>query len=130
MSPQLALLFWSLVLLQAKHFVCDFVLQTPYQKRNKGKYGHPGGLIHAGLHAVGALPAIVLLTRAPELIAAIAAAEGVAHYHIDWLKMAIIRRRALSRDEMRYAIVTGADQFLHQMGYVIILAVLVRAATS
>ena len=118
------------MLLETKHFVCDFVIQTPYQKKNKRKYGHPGGLIHAGLHAVGALPAVVLLTRAPELIAAIVVADGVAHYHIDWLKLAIIRRRGLSRDEMRYATVTGADQFLHQMGYVIILAVLVRFGSS
>jgi hypothetical protein len=128
LNPDLALMFWSLVLFQAKHFVCDFVLQTPYQKRNKGTYGHPGGLLHAGLHGVGSLPAIVLLTRAPEMIGAIVAAEAVAHYHIDWLKMAIIKRRALSFDDMRYRIVFGADQFLHQMGYVIILAVLMRAA--
>jgi hypothetical protein len=126
LSPELALVFWALVLLQAKHFICDFVLETPYQKHNKGTYGHPGGLIHAALHAVGSLPAILLLTREPGLIAAIVAAEGVAHYHIDWLKTAIIKRRALSFEDWRYWVVFGADQFLHQMGYVIILAVLVR----
>ena len=38
-------------LLLVKHFVCDFVVQTPYQIMNKGRYGHPGGLLHAGIHA-------------------------------------------------------------------------------
>ena len=46
-------------LLLAKHFICDFVLQTPYQIRNKSIYGHPGGLLHAGIHA--AATALVLL---------------------------------------------------------------------
>jgi hypothetical protein len=34
-----------------KHAVADFYLQTAYQYSNKGKYGHPGGIIHAGIHA-------------------------------------------------------------------------------
>ena len=127
MNLQIAILFWSLVLFETKHFVCDFVLQTRYQKQGKGIYGHPGGLIHAGLHAVGSLPAILLLTLSPLLIAALVVAEFAVHYHIDWLKLAILRRRALLPEGALYWVVFGADQFLHQMNYVIFLAVLVRA---
>ena len=29
---------------QVKHFLCDFVLQTEYQVRTKGIYGHVGRL--------------------------------------------------------------------------------------
>jgi len=126
-NPSLALLFWSLVLFETKHFVCDFLLQTRFQKQNKGRYGHPGGLVHAGLHAIGSLPAILLLTLSPLPIAGIVLAEFVVHYHIDWLKMTVLRRRGLGYDDGLYWAVFGADQFLHQMMYVVILAALARA---
>jgi hypothetical protein len=124
----LALLFWSLTLFETKHFIFDFLLQTRYQKEKKGIYGHPAGLLHAGLHAIGSLPAILLLNFSPELIAAIVAAEFVVHYHVDWLKLAILRRRGLRYEDARYWAIVGADQFLHQMTYVVILAVLARQA--
>ena len=127
MNPEIALLFWSLVLFEAKHFLCDFVLQTRYQKQHKGRYGHPAGLIHAGVQAVGSLPAILLLSRSAVLVPAIVVAEFLVHYHIDWLKMAIARRRGLGPDDALYWTVFGADQFLHQMTYAVILAVLARA---
>jgi hypothetical protein len=122
-------LFWALVLLQVKHFVCDFVAQTAYQVRNKGTYGHAGGLLHAGLHAVASLPVIVVLTHSPQLIAAIVAAEFVVHYHVDWLKAAINRLRGLGYDDPMYWVIFGADQFLHQATYIVMLGVLLRAAT-
>ena len=50
--PQLAILTLAAVaVLMAKHAVADFYLQTPYQFLNKGTYGHPGGFLHAGIHA-------------------------------------------------------------------------------
>lgn len=128
MSPGTALLFWSLVLLETKHYVCDFVLQTAYQYRNKGIYGHPGGLIHAGLHIMGSIPALLVMTQTAWLIAAILAAEFVVHYHVDWLKEQFNKRLELTVDGSRYWVVFGADQLTHQLSYVIILAVLARAA--
>jgi Protein of unknown function (DUF3307) len=128
MSPGTALVFWSLVLFQAKHFLADFVLQTRYQWSNKGVYGHPGGLLHAGIHAVGSLPAIFVLTSTPGLVAAILAAEFLVHYHVDWTKEQINKRRGLTHGETMFWVVFGADQFLHQLTYVIVLAVLARAA--
>jgi len=45
-----------LLALTVKHFIVDFPLQAhPYQYKNKGTYGHPGGLLHSGLHLVGTL---------------------------------------------------------------------------
>lgn len=40
-------------LLFTKHFIVDFPLQWEYQWKNKGTYGHPGGIIHAALHGIG-----------------------------------------------------------------------------
>ena len=126
MNAHLALLFWSLVLFEVKHVLCDFVLQTQRQLRNKASYGSRGGLIHAGLHGIASLPAILLLNHSVPLVPAIVAGEFAAHYHVDWLKAAIIRARGLSPDDRLYRIVFGVDQFLHQMTYVIILALLAR----
>jgi hypothetical protein len=127
MSPGVALLFWSLVLFEVKHFVCDFVLQTAYQYRNKGIYGHPAGFVHAGLHAAGSLPAVLIMTETLWLIAAILAAEFAVHYHVDWLKEQINKRHALTFNDARYWSVFGADQLIHQMSYVVILGLLARA---
>jgi hypothetical protein len=126
LNAQLALLFWSLVLFEVKHVLCDFALQTTAQIRSKAIYGSLGGLIHSGLHGIASMPAILLLSRSAPLALAIVAGEFAAHYHVDWLKMAIIRARGLSPDDRMYWIVFGADQFLHQMTYVIILALLAR----
>ena len=82
----------TLLLLQVKHFICDFVTQTQYQLRYKGIYGHPAGLVHAGLHAIGSAIVLVglgvatLLPASITLLIVLLAAEFVLHYHIDWGK--------------------------------------------
>ena len=124
MSADVTLLLWSLVLFQVKHFLCDFVLQTAYLYRNKGIYGHRAGFIHAGLHALGSLPAILLLSRDAGLIAAILAVEFLVHYHVDWLKLHIDKRFRLGINNSLYWAIFGADQLLHQLTYVGIIAVL------
>ena len=45
------------VVLQVKHFICDYPLQTLWELKNKGTYLHPGGIVHSGVHALAtALP--------------------------------------------------------------------------
>lgn len=124
MNPGISILLWSLALFQVKHFVCDFVLQTAYLYRNKGIYGHPAGFIHAGLHALGSLPAILLLSREPALIAVILAVEFLIHYHVDWLKLYIDKHFRLGINQSLYWAVFGADQLLHHLTYLGILATL------
>ncbi len=52
-----------LLALFTKHFVCDFPLQAfPFMYRNKGTYGHPGGLLHAYIHFLGSLVAVGCVT--------------------------------------------------------------------
>ena len=128
MNPSLSLVFWSLALFQTKHFICDYMLQTPFQYLNKGRYGHPGGIIHAGIHILGSIPAVLLFGAAPNVVAAVLAAEFAIHYHVDWLKEQINRRRGLSHNSALFWAVFGADQFLHQMTYLAMLAALARAA--
>jgi hypothetical protein len=128
MSPISTLLLSSLALFEAKHFLCDFVLQTAYLYRNKGIYGHPAGFIHTGLHAVGSLPAILLIGGAPGLIAMIVIGELLVHYHVDWLKLYIDKHFRLRIDRSPYWIIFGLDQLLHQATYIVILVLLAQAA--
>ena len=120
-----------LLLLLLKHFLCDFVLQTPYQLRYKGIYGHPAGLLHAGLHAVGSAAVLVALTIAGMLPASIAlvamlcAAEFVLHYHIDWGKEQA-NKPFLKEQGTAYWTLFGFDQLLHQATYVAIAWVVFR----
>jgi hypothetical protein len=128
MSPTSTLLLASLALFEVKHFLCDFVLQTAYLYRNKGIYGHPAGFIHAGLHAVGSLPAIILIGGEPGLITVIVIGELLIHYHVDWSKLYIDKHFRLRIDRSAYWVVFGLDQLLHQATYIAILALLAQAA--
>jgi hypothetical protein len=120
-----------LLLLQLKHFICDFVVQTRYQLRYKGIYGHPAGLLHAGLHVIGSAAVLIglkiagLLSISIALLAALLAAEFVLHYHIDWGKEQA--NKPLNAEGTAYWVLFGFDQFLHQATYVAIAYVVFRA---
>jgi Protein of unknown function (DUF3307) len=130
--PQLVLLVLAAVaVLLAKHMVADFYLQTRYQYLNKGTYGHPGGFIHAAIHT--ALTPLVYLVIAPAslaLVAAIAVGEFALHYHIDWLKEQVTHRNHWTVHDRGFWYALGTDQFVHGLTYLVIVDVLVAAATA
>ena len=107
----------ALLIFQIKHFLCDFVLQTSNQILNKGRYLHMGGITHAGLHVLGSLPALLVLTRAPGLVAALLVGEFLIHYHTDWAKAQVDRALRLNDTNSLYWAVFGSDQLIHQMTY-------------
>ena len=102
-----------------KHFLCDFPLQWRYQYANKGIYGHPGGLLHAGIHAVG-MAIVCLLFGLPLWFPP---ADAFLHYHIDWAKMSINGRYGLSpTNSEKFWWLLGLDQFAHYSCYVFLLS--------
>ncbi len=119
-------LFALLLGLQAKHFLFDFAFQSDWQISNKGIYGHPGGLVHAGLHALGTLVVFMvaalggLTTLTFALI--IAVVDFVIHYHVDWTKSQVSRRLKLQPDRNSYWLAFGADQVAHQVTYMGLVA--------
>ncbi len=128
MSQDVKLLLVVLLILQLKHFVCDFVLQTPYQFLNKGKYGHPGGIIHAGLHALTSTPIFYVVPVSWRAALAIVIGEFIVHYHIDWSKEQTVKRKKLKFPQAEYWWAFGADQGLHQITYLAMAAALAVAA--
>lgn len=97
-----------------KHFFCDFPLQRAYQYKNKGTYGHPGGILHAAIHGVGTL-AICLGFGLPIWLAL---ADAAIHYHIDWAKVRLNSRWGLKPDNSEaFWWLLGLDQLLHYLTY-------------
>ncbi|MET0181925.1 MAG: DUF3307 domain-containing protein [Caulobacterales bacterium] len=119
MPSAVTTLFLLLCALFTKHFIMDFVIQTKYQLHNKGAYGHPGGLLHAGLHALGSAPALLLFNPPLELIAAICAAELVVHYHLDWAKEQVVARHGWTARDSAFWNAFGLDQLFHALTYLV-----------
>ncbi len=119
MTPHMLLIL--LVLFQIKHLLADFLWQTGWMVANKGTYGHPGGIAHAGLHG---LLSVAVLGWSPMAWGAIlvgATAELVVHYHIDWTKERLLKRFGWGQQEKAYWGLVGLDQFAHQVTYIAIL---------
>ena len=123
----LEILLALLLLLQIKHLVADFVLQNAFILDNRWRYGHPGGLLHAGIHVAGSALAFAAVGGAPAVIAAILLTEGVLHYHIDWAKDNYTRSSALTPRDGAFWRAIGIDQCLHQLTYLVMVWAWVRA---
>jgi len=105
-----------LALFGTKHFIVDFLLQRKYQYSNKGVYGHPGGILHSGLHGIATWACLVFFTP---LAVHAAFVDFILHYHIDWAKTNINQKMgwtANTHEEFWWLL--GLDQFLHYLTYV------------
>jgi hypothetical protein len=114
-------MFEALFLLFIKHFICDFPLQAnPWMYRNKGTYLHPGGIVHAGIHAIGTLLVLAPFIGSASVMYALI--DMVVHYHIDWAKMNLSQRYDLQpTNSERFWILLGFDQLLHHITYFAII---------
>jgi len=129
MAMQMMLLtITMLVLFQVKHFVADYVLQPGWILRGKGDLRLAGGYAHAGVHAVGSLPALLIAGPGASQLAALLVAEFAVHYAIDFSKASLSRLSLAGPETQTYWTLHGADQLLHQMTYAgLILAAQVMA---
>lgn len=109
---------------------CDFSLQRPYQYLNKGTYGHPGGILHAGIHSIGTFLVLSIIYFGFILgscisfwnVVLLSLLDGVVHYHIDWAKVKICLKKDLKCNNSEdYWILLGFDQYLHYLTYVVII---------
>lgn len=121
------LLLGLLIWLQVKHFVADYLLQTPWILNGKGRLDHPGGYIHAGLHVLGTAPALLYAGIGGGLVALLLAAEFLIHFTVDHLKARQARVRPQSPASARFWALHGADQLAHHLTYAAMLYIVVRA---
>lgn len=116
-------MLYLLTLLVIKHFIIDFPAQLPYQWMNKGTYGHPGGIIHAALHALATFYCLIafgMFTNTPiNYLLPIFIGEFILHYHIDWAKMNINKHYGWECNKhAAFWTLTGFDQLLHHLTYI------------
>jgi hypothetical protein len=130
LTPAVQTVLTVLFVLEVKHFIFDYPLQTPYQLKNKATYGHPGGLLHAALHVLGTSAAFLIVQPGLGVGLAILAGEFLVHYHLDWGKGQIMKRSGLTVKDGPYWWAIGVDQLLHQLTYLAIAAVMMAASSA
>lgn len=118
MSDEISWVLRLAVLLQFKHLLADFMLQNAYILNNRSKWGHPGGILHAAIHVVGSLIVLAVMAVPAEYIVRLLIFEGFVHYHIDWIKDNVGKRYNLTPENRSFWVLTGLDQYMHQLTYV------------
>lgn len=112
-----------LFLLFLKHFIVDFPLQGPFQYKNKGTYGHPGGLLHSGMHGISTSLIFAFVTT-PLLAICLGVADFLLHYHIDWAKMNLNKKLGYGpTTHEQFWWLLGLDQLLHAITYLGLTAI-------
>lgn len=117
----LTLVIAMLLLLQLKHFAADYLLQPGWMLKGKGSIDMAGGYAHAGLHAVGSLPALLLAGLTPLQLLALICAEFLVHYGIDYSKAHLSGRIRGGPEARIYWAMHGGDQLLHQLTYILLV---------
>jgi hypothetical protein len=123
-----ALFVGILIWLQLKHFVADYLLQPKWILNGKGDFREPGGYTHAGLHAVGSVPALWVGGMDSAGVALLAVMEFAVHYLLDHIKAVYSRRRPHPSTARIFWVLHGADQFAHHLTYAALLAILTWAS--
>jgi len=108
----------AFLLLQMKHFLGDYLLQSARHLEGKGRYGAWPGLEHAAIHAGLTFPCLWAVGISPSTALGISALEFGVHYHLDWAKEQGSRVRQWSPQDRGYWLLLGADQLLHQLTYI------------
>ena len=111
-----------LLLLLAKHIICDYFFQEVAGYTKKHIYLHRHGIEHAALHAVSTFLVLYVLPITAPMVFVVALLDGVIHYHIDWTKLNI---QGPAPNIFRRVILTIIDQALHVTTYVAFAQMLV-----
>ena len=114
----MVLLILSLLFL--KHFIFDFLWQTPSEVANKGTYGNIKGLVHSLKHTFGTTVALAFFTP---IFFPIALLDLLIHYHVDWVKMNYGEQDTAQSGFWRDL---GLDQLAHYMTYILLAYIALR----
>jgi hypothetical protein len=122
-----AIFFGLLIGLEIKHYVADYFMQPGWMLGGKGDLRHPGGYVHAGIHA--GLSFLVLLACATPLwlAASLLVAEFVVHYALDFAKIHYSKGVHVDSRPRRFWALHGIDQLTHQLTYAAMIYVVLAA---
>ena len=127
LSVPLGALAGGYLLFRAKHFVADFVLQTGWMVRGKGRAdGWLTPLMaHAGIHAVGTAAIALIMQPALWWLAPV---DLVAHAVIDRCKAMPLVSRCCGRDTKHFWWAFGLDQEAHNLTHFAFLLLLITGS--
>lgn len=112
-----------LLLLQIKHWYADFKIQTYMQTVKKGVWLDPIGISHTADHIWGTLVVLMIFNFihpvAALTILAVAVAEGLYHYLVDYTK---VKYGCKDNTKPLFWNQFGLDQLAHQVSYLAITA--------
>jgi hypothetical protein len=112
-----------LALFAVKHWLIDFVWQTPEEIKHKGTYLDYRGITHSIKHGIATF--IIVKFAGSHYVEAgiIASFDFLVHYHIDWAKMKLSYRLTVA--DRAFWVWLGLDQMLHTLTYIGIVAILI-----
>ncbi len=110
-----------LVLLNVKHMFSDYFLQNDWMLSGRATYLHLGRLAHAVIHAFGTAVVVALIGGGVLVAIFLAVADLLIHFHVDWLKAKYSESRKLTPADTLFWRVAGADQFAHQLTYIMLI---------
>ncbi len=129
MTDHSAQVLLVILILEIKHFFADYPLQTTWMVENKGKWGHPAGIVHALVHAVLTMLAFLVITPSLLIGAGIVVGEFLIHYHTDVSKDLLMRRGKYTVSDGPFWVLLGLDQLAHHLTYLAIAAILWATST-
>ena len=118
MGETYGVLLVLLCLLQIKHMLGDYFLQTRMMLDGRDQYAHLGRFLHAGVHATRSFIAFLLIGAPVAFIVPLVLAEWAVHFHIDWWKGRHTSDQNLTPADAGYWRASGVDQALHQLTYI------------
>lgn len=114
----ITLVIVKLLLLQVKHFLVDYLLQTEEQIRTKGTYLDLTGMSHSFYH--GLFTSVVFFPFTNVSFAfMVGLLDFVIHYHIDYVKTKYGSKDITTKAFWNHM---GYDQMAHQFTYVLFIA--------
>ncbi len=125
MTDQTVFALWVMFALEGKHFAADYLLQFPWMIREKGSLAKIGGYAHAGIHAVGSVLVLWLLGLGWGAVLALAVAEFVIHYALDFGKAHYGDHVSPMESPRLFWAFNGLDQFFHHTTYILMTYVIV-----
>ena len=113
-------LLYLLTLFVIKHFIIDFVWQTPEEVEHKGTYLDWRGVKHSVKHGLGTMGILWAAGAGIDFGYLYGALDFVIHYHIDWIKMNATQH--LTPSDHQFWVWLGFDQALHYLTYIAFIA--------
>lgn len=126
MNAALSVAVVGFALLEIKHFIADYALQTARHVQGKGIYGNPAGIEHSAIHVAATVPCLWWIGASWSAIAVIGIVEFLIHYHEDWAKEQIVRRNGWTPSDRQFWLALGADQLVHHLTYVAMISALLQ----